>query len=278
MPADPSSPDRPDPGRPDPSTPDRRGPDADRPDANHPDPDRRAPDAGRHHSDTTADTARLRDSWTRDLARFAPEASSQLVADEMDLLLSGWSEPHRSYHTVQHLTEVLDAVDHLAAAGETDAVDARLARMAGWFHDLAYDPQAAAGSNEHRSATMARDHLHALGVARGTIDVVEALILMTIEHDGDSALSALASHRHTAAVFHDADLWILSAPEGRYREYMRQVRREYAHVPADLFARGRGAILRGFAQRESIYRTATARREWEAAARRNLAEELRHLS
>lgn len=114
-------------------------------------------------------------------------------------------------------------------------------------------------------------------MARGNVDVVEALVLMTIAHDEGGERPALASRRHTAAVFHDADLWILSAPPERYREYQAQVRAEYAHVPDALFARGRGAILGGFAQREAIYRTATAHREWEAAARHNVAQELRML-
>ncbi|MCK0110840.1 DUF4031 domain-containing protein [Ornithinimicrobium sp. F0845] len=219
----------------------------------------------------------LTESWHTDTVLLAPEAPPALREAEVERLLAGWSEPHRRYHDARHLREVLGAVEELAAAGETDAVGARLARVAGWYHDLAYDPQAAAGSNEHRSATLARDHLNALGVAQGTVDVVEALILMTVDHDPDGEHPAMASRRHTAAVLHDADLWILSAPDPRYREYAGQVRDEYAHVPDDLFVRGRAAVLSGFAQRPELYRTAHARTHWEPRARANVTAELARL-
>ncbi|USQ80786.1 DUF4031 domain-containing protein [Ornithinimicrobium faecis] len=216
----------------------------------------------------------LKASWHADLQVLAPEAPEQLRSAEVDLLLVRWSEPHRRYHDVQHLAEVLAAIDELAQAGEVDPVGARLARVAAWFHDAVYDARAEAGSNEHRSATMARDHLNTLGVTQGNVDVVEALVLMTLDHDADGGASLLASRRHTVAALHDADLWILNAPAERYAEYARQVRAEYAHVPDDLFAQGRSAILSDFAQREQLYRTAHACTQWQDAARTNLAAEL----
>lgn len=219
----------------------------------------------------------LRSSWEADLRVLAPEAPARLVTDEAAQLLARWSESRRSYHTVQHLGEVLAAIDELAGAGEVDAVGVRLARVAAWYHDAVYDPAAEGGSNEHRSATLARDHLHALGVARGNVDVVEALVLMTLDHDAAAGTGVLASRRHTAAVLHDADLWILAAPEDRYREYTTQVRTEYRHVPDELFVRGRSAILTGFAHRDVLYRTGHARAHWEGRARANLAAELDQL-
>ncbi|WP_109471797.1 hypothetical protein [Ornithinimicrobium cavernae] len=219
----------------------------------------------------------LKASWSADTTVLAPEAPEALRAAELEFVLTRWSEPQRRYHTVQHLAEVLSAVGELAAAGEVDTVGARLARLAGWYHDVAYDPRAEAGSNEHRSAALARDHLNSLGVARGTVDVVEALVLMTVDHDAAGGPALLASRRHTVSVLHDADLWILSSPADRYRQYAEQVRSEYAHVPDELFRQGRSAVLSGFAGREVLYRTAHARTHWEPAARANLATELDRL-
>lgn len=223
------------------------------------------------------DQEALRRSWFTDLALLAPEAPEPLLVGEVDFLLTQWSQPHRRYHTVQHLTEVLAAVDELSAARECDPTGARLARAAGWYHDIAYDPQAAPGSNEHRSATMTRDHLNALGVTRGNVDVVESLVTMTIDHDIDGGPSHMASWRHTSAVFHDADLWILSSPADRYQEYAAQVRQEYAHVPETLFGQGRGSILAGFLTRPRLYRTDLAQQQWEPRARENVAAELDRL-
>jgi predicted metal-dependent HD superfamily phosphohydrolase len=173
-----------------------------------------------------------------------------------------------------HLAEVLRALDEIASAGQLEVGQALLARTVGWFHDLHYDPRSAAGSNEQRSATMARDHLHALGVDDRLVDAVEAGVLMTAAHEVGPA------GRHTSMLeaFHDADLWILSAPADRYAAYRSQVREEYAAVPDERFRTGRVEVLAGFAGRERIYRTEHAHLRWTARARVNLGAELRELS
>ncbi|WP_131105681.1 HD domain-containing protein [Ornithinimicrobium sufpigmenti] len=216
----------------------------------------------------------LLDRWLSDAAQLAPDAGRDLWLAEGSLLLRGWSEPHRSYHTAEHLAETLAAVDELEEAGEVDADEALVVRGVLWYHDLVYDPRAAAGSNEHRSAMMARDHLHRLGVHTATVEVIEAGVLMTFGHE---VPSRAATPRVLDAV-HDADLWILGAPVERYAAYRRQVRREYAHVPDPDFARGRAAIMGPFLHRERLYRTSHAHLAWTDRARANLAAELADLS
>ena len=212
----------------------------------------------------------LLDRWLADAALLAPAAGRDLWLAEGSLLLRGWSEPQRRYHTTEHLTEVLAAVDELQAAGAVDADAALVARAVAWYHDLAYDPRAAPGSNEHRSATLARDHLHRLGVEDHTVDAVEAGVLMTLDHEAGGRGPA------TDAV-HDADLWILSAPPERYAAYRAQVREEYAHVPDDAFCAGRLAVMGPLADRGRLYRTAHAHERWGARARANLQAELAEL-
>ena len=216
----------------------------------------------------------LLDRWLDDAALLAPEAGRDLWLAEGSLLLSGWSQPHRAYHTTTHLAEVLAALDELAEAVPLGRDEALVARAVGWYHDLAYDPRAAAGSNEHRSATMARDHLHRLGVHDRVVDAVEAGVLMTLTHE----IPTGTPHTALMEAFHDADLWILSAPSERYTDYRKQVREEYAHMPDDLFGQGRAAILAGFLERERLYRTDHAHEEWTGQARTNLAAELADLT
>ena len=55
------------------------------------------------------------------------------------------------------------------------------------------------------------------------------------------------------------------------------MRREYAHVPDDEFAAGRGAILRDLLAKPTLFHTAYAREHWEATARTNVARELAEL-
>lgn len=220
-------------------------------------------------------TEELLDRWLTDAALLAPSAGHDLWLAEGSLLLQRWSEPHRRYHTTEHLAEVLAALDALEVAGSRrpgapDADEALLARTIAWYHDLAYDPRARAGSNEHRSATLARDHLHRLGVDDDLVRDVEAGVLMTLDHEG-------AAGRPGFDALHDADLWILAAPPGRYARYREQVRAEYAHVPDELFAAGRASILRPLAARERLYRTEHGHTRWTGRARANLSAELEEL-
>ena len=64
-------------------------------------------------------------------------------------LLRRYAEPHRRYHTADHLHHVLDMVDELA-----DGQDLFLVRLAAWFHDAVYAIPAGQVSNEEASAIL----------------------------------------------------------------------------------------------------------------------------
>lgn len=164
---------------------------------------------------------------------------------------------------------MFEALEELVDAGELDPAAATIARLAAWFHDAVYDPSAGQGVNELASAELASDSLSALGVDRAQVRLVRDLVLATSSHE-------LTSER-TSAAFHDADLWILSAPTERYVQYTAQVRQEYAAVPDLAFRAGRAAVLRPFLERPSIYATASARDRWQDRARANLVAELESL-
>lgn len=211
----------------------------------------------------------LRTAWARDVAALAPHARPEAVETVAEDLIRRLAEPHRSYHTAHHVTEVFTALAVLADAEELDSADATIARLAGWFHDAVYDPSAGQGLNELASAALATESLAGLGLPQAAVQRVRGLVLDTSRHELTSD--------PTAAAFHDADLWILSAPPERYSEYTTQVRREYAAVPEQTFRTGRIAVLQPFLERDSIYATATARDRWEHRARVNLARELESL-
>lgn len=207
--------------------------------------------------------------WTLDVAELAPRAHHDTVAAIGADLLRRLGEPHRRYHTAHHLVEVFWALEDLERAGEISARETTVARLAGWFHDAVYDPSSP-GDNEIRSADLAARDLRSLGVATDEADTVRDLVLATQTHE--------VATGGIDAAFHDADLWILSAPRERYDDYTRQVREEYAAVPDDAFRAGRAAILGPFLARETIYATDHAREAWEDAARANLASELKVLT
>ena len=209
-------------------------------------------------------------SWSMDVRDIAPHAPADEVAHVGAQLLERWNEPGRHYHTTRHLVEMFSALEELECAGEVDARQCAVARVAAWFHDAIYDPGATPGTNEADSAALARDTLEQLGFRDADLDAVDRLIELTARHDADA-------QEPLDAAFHDADLWILSAPADRFDDYCEQVREEYAQVPDPAYRRGRTAVLEPLLHRDAIYRTSRALSHWETPARLNLGRELARL-
>jgi predicted metal-dependent HD superfamily phosphohydrolase len=171
-------------------------------------------------------------------------------------LLDRWGEPHRRYHTVDHLTATLSTLDDLDAS--------RNAYLAAWFHDAVYDPRRP--DNEERSAALAAQVLTGLGLG-GPVPEVVRLILLTAWHDAgpeDRDGSALC----------DADLAVLAWPGREYDGYAKAIRAEYAHVPDEAYRAGRADVLRRLLGLPALYRTPELHTSWEEPARANLRREL----
>ncbi|MGW1889921.1 HD domain-containing protein [Streptomyces sp. NPDC002004] len=178
-----------------------------------------------------------------------------------DALLTRWAEPQRRYHTTDHLLAVLDRVDVL----ERYADDPALVRLAAWFHDAVYLPERS--TNEERSARLAERALPELGVDEARTREVARLVRLTVTHapeDGDG----------NGAVLCDADLAVLAGGAEDYAAYTAAVREEYGFVPDDAFRAGRAAVLGQLLSLPRLFRTPYGAEHWEAAARRNLADEL----
>ncbi|GGY95270.1 HD domain-containing protein [Streptomyces poonensis] len=210
------------------------------------------------------DPESLRTRWCRALLAARGGAERPDPLPYADDLLKRWSEPQRRYHTVEHLTTVLDRIDILAEyADDADAV-----RLAAWFHDAVYLPERS--ENEERSARLVVRALPEAGVGRATTDEVARLVRLTVTHDP-------APGDRNGAVLCDADLAILAADPEPYDRYARAVREEYGFVPDDAFRAGRADVLRQLLALPRLFRTPYGERTWEAAARRNLGAELARL-
>lgn len=167
--------------------------------------------------------------------------AARSVADE---LIDRHAEPHRRYHSVEHLGEVLGAAEALLPwAGAADPLAVRLAL---WFHDAVYDPAADAGVNEAASASLARERLASLGLAAEVVDEVQRLVLVTAGH-------AVEGDDPSGAVVVDADLAILASPPDRYERYVADVRAEYGHVPDSRWRIGRTKVLDRFLAADRLF-------------------------
>ncbi|WP_347506334.1 HD domain-containing protein [Pseudomonas anguilliseptica] len=171
-------------------------------------------------------------------------------------LLAAYNEPHRHYHTQQHLVECLEHFDAaLAFASEPGEVEIAL-----WFHDAIYILRGA--DNELHSADWAMQELAASGATTQVQARVHNLIMTTLHNaipsDADQQLLV------------DIDLAILGAAPARFSEYDRQVRAEYSWVPGLLYRIKRKAVLKHFLTRDHLYNTSHFRNQYEQQAKANL--------
>lgn len=183
----------------------------------------------------------------------------------LDDLLRAYAQPHRHYHTLDHIADLLQLQEQHGRASGSDAVS-----LAILFHDAVYDPSR--GDNEAASSDLARDQMASLGLPEALIGKVQRYIRATAH----GATPPSADDADLDLLL-DLDLSVLAAPPDRYRAYAQAIRREYAAVPETRYRSGRRAVLEGFLARPQIYRTATLRALWEPRARANLANEIASL-
>jgi predicted metal-dependent HD superfamily phosphohydrolase len=193
--------------------------------------------------------------WTRLGARSDPRPLHAIV-------LARYAEPHRAYHTDEHIARTLTLFDgvrrHLRQPDE--------AELAVWLHDLVYDPRAA--DNEARSADLAAGWLAEGGADAARGERVRALILAT-RH-------AAPPEEPDARYVVDADLSILGAAPADFDRYELQVREEYRFRSEAEWRAGRSRLLRGFLDHPRLFLTPEFA-VFEAPARANLARSLARL-
>lgn len=203
--------------------------------------------------------------WDRSWAALGLPAPAPGVRDQV---IAAYRAPGRAYHSLQHLGECFERLDEAGELAEAGGVAGGEVAVALWFHDAVYDTRRS--DNEQASAAWASEVVRGAGAAPDTARRIERLILAT-RHDLPPATPA-------EALLVDIDLAILGSVPARYDEYERQIRDEYASVPAADFAAGRGAVLERFLSRPFIYSTAPFRARFEARARANLSRALEALA
>jgi predicted metal-dependent HD superfamily phosphohydrolase len=201
--------------------------------------------------------------WTADLS--GVPAPAEAVDTAFAKVVWRYDKPHRHYHTLTHVSSVLDVIDELEPRNGSPSPT----RMAGWLHDVIYNPFRY--DNEANSADYSRKLFGDLGLTGVVLYETARLIELTAGHkvaDGDRAGAILA----------DADLSILGAAPDIYDGYARAVRAEYSIVTEELFRTARADVLDGFLARPRLYYTDTMYERLEAAARANLTRERHALS
>ncbi|PRZ08144.1 putative metal-dependent HD superfamily phosphohydrolase [Isoptericola sp. CG 20/1183] len=197
-----------------------------------------------------------------------PEDSIRSVGEE---LIERWSGPGRHFHNLRHLAAVLHRVDELAH--ETHEPD--LVRLAAWYHGAVFDADrkvayaTRGGEQTTLSAELARTQLVELGVPVDSADRVGELVDTLARHKA-------AAGDFDSAVLNDADLGMLAAEPQRYKEYVAEIRAEYAHIPLSDYLDARIKVLTKLLGRSRLY-VSPLGATWEEPARQNLDAELHRL-
>lgn len=197
-------------------------------------------------------TGMLSQSWQRAWAALGVPAPLAVF----DSLLAAYQEGQRSYHTLQHVQEMIALLDpELTQAQYPGELGLAL-----WFHDAVYQPRGK--DNELQSARWAVRVMHEQGLDEAAAQRVHGMIMATCH--------AAQPQQYDAQLLIDIDLGILAADAARFAEYEQQIRTEYHWVPAWIYRAKRRAVLQSFMDRECIYSTPVFSARFEAAARRNL--------
>lgn len=171
-----------------------------------------------------------------------------------------YTEPHRYYHTLEHIRAMLFHFDDVAGEFENpEAVE-----LAIWFHDIIYE--GAPKKDEEESAELCLELIDESEISSRAAE----LILATITHSAEEA-------DKDCALFLDIDLSILAAEPELYKNYTEWVRAEYNKIPDELFYPGRLQVMESFLKREQLFFAHPDRKAWEVQARVNIAAEIEAL-
>jgi predicted metal-dependent HD superfamily phosphohydrolase len=146
-----------------------------------------------------------------------------------DYLLVQYSESNRHYHSVRHITSMLDGFEALKTKFEQPIA----AELAIFFHDLIYDP--ARNDNEEQSAKKMRETVGGF-VVDSVIDAATFSIEATKKHE--------ATPNADTNLLLDLDMAILGQPWAVYECYAKGVMQEYLPVYGEeAYRRGRPELF-----------------------------------
>lgn len=210
---------------------------------------------------------RFESLWQRLGADNAPDANAVTQA---------WRTKGRYYHDETHLQHVIDMLDwsrtalektgevtHLSPGEKQNLFDT--VELALWYHDIIYDPTAK--DNEAQSRDMFLAHAAAAGLPESIQHKVAALIDLTAAHTSASSLME--------NLMVDCDLAVLGADKDTFQKYDDNIRKEYAFVPADIYAQHRAAVMQHFLDSKPVFKTKAFQNAFNASAERNLKDCIR---
>jgi len=172
-----------------------------------------------------------------------------------EMLQRHYTEPHRFYHSLNHLAQCLGELDLArTAVEELDATE-----MAIWFHDVIY--RYGAKDNETLSAQAFRD-LAGPHMPAGFVDRVSEFIIAT-QHTG-------SARDRGEAFMVDTDLSGFGLPWEGYLADSNALRQEAPDVSDEQYYAGKLRFLEGLLGWKNLFQTDCFRNRLEQRARENI--------
>ncbi len=200
----------------------------------------------------------LENRWLALGEQLNPPADQTTMSRWWHKLTAAYGEPHRHYHTLDHVSACLTELDQLDRAFAVP----QAAEFALWFHDAVYVIGAA--DNEMRSADLAEQCARELGLGDGFVALVRDYIMIT------SYQNPPDNSPDSAYKIADIDLAILGQDAAVFDRYEEGIRAEYAQYPEAQYKSGRALFLVRMLAQAPIYHTPEFQDRYEAQARANL--------
>lgn len=188
-------------------------------------------------------------------------ANKVLVASLWNNIELHYSEKHRAYHNLNHLTEIFTYFDTYKNQLETPNTVA----FSIFYHDIIYSVWNK--NNEEKSAQFAIKKLTTI-LSKSQLSEIYNQILATKTH---------SANNNDTKWFIDFDLAILGQTENTYIQYTELIRKEYKIIPFPIYKKGRTKILKHFCDKPFIFATNTFRKLYDEKAKQNLHTELKSL-
>lgn len=209
-----------------------------------------AADAAAFNASSVTEKARFPALWARCL-NGGPALAETVFAQLVEL----YGEPHRHYHTLNHIQHCLYQFDQAAALmADPDAVE-----MALWFHDAIYQP--GANDNEWRSAELFREWAEGR-TAPTFLQRVHDLVMVTTHREpqhGDAGFMV------------DIDLSGFGLPWAECERDGCLIRAEFASSTDDQYYPGHLRFLRSLQNRPTFFFTEFFQQRYESVAQANVA-------
>lgn len=206
------------------------------------------------------DKRRFEQLWSR----CAKNGSRSVAGECFEEVMRHYTEPHRRYHTPEHVAHCLEQFDDARAGMDyPDTVE-----LAIWYHDVIYNN--GARDNELQSARLFERRARPVMPA-SVVERVHGLIMVTVHphacpQTGDQGYMI------------DIDLSSFGLPWPRFQRDSIAVREEFPHMSDEEFYTKQCEFLSKLLERDYFCYTEFFRARHEARARENITRYLEELA